>query len=44
MGWWSVVGWSVVGGYNKTHFKVPKTIRLNTAHYFIIKIPHKREL
>ena len=25
-------------------FKVPKTIRLNGAHYFIMKIPNKREL
>ena len=23
---------------------MPKTIRLNTTHYFIIKIPNKREL
>ena len=25
-------------------FKVLKTIRLNTTHYFIMKIPNKREL
>ena len=25
-------------------FKVPKDVRLNTAHFFIIKIPNKREL
>ena len=25
-------------------FKVPKTIRLNTTHYFIMKIPNKKEL
>ena len=25
-------------------FKLPKTIRLNAAHYFIMKIPDKREL
>ena len=25
-------------------FKVPKTIRLNTTHCFIMKIPNKREL
>ena len=25
-------------------FKVPKTIRLNATHYFIMKIPNKREL
>ena len=23
---------------------MPKTVRLNAAHYFIIKIPNKREL
>ena len=27
----------------QSHFKVPKTIRL-TTNYFIMKIPHKREL
>ena len=26
------------------YFKVPKIIRLNATHYFIIKIPNKREL
>ena len=25
-------------------FKVLKTIRVNTAHYFIMRIPNKREL
>ena len=25
-------------------FKVPKTIELNATHYFIMKIPNKREL
>ena len=25
-------------------FKVLKTIRLNSTHYFIMKIPNKREL
>ena len=25
-----------------SYFKVPKTIRLNTVHYFIIKIPNKK--
>ena len=25
-------------------FKVPKTIKLNTTHYFIIKIPNERKL
>ena len=28
---------------SKFHFKVPKTIRLNATHYFIMKIPNKRE-
>ena len=26
------------------YFKLPKTIRLNATHYFIMKIPNKREL
>ena len=26
------------------HIKVPKDVRLNTAHFFITKIPNKREL
>ena len=26
------------------YFREPKTIRLNATHYFIMKIPHKREL
>ena len=26
------------------YFKVPKTIRLNGTHYFIMEIPNKREL
>ena len=25
------------------YFKVPKTIKLNATHYFIMKIPNKRE-
>ena len=28
---------------SQSYFKVPKTIRLNTTHYFIMKIPNKRE-
>ena len=28
----------------QTYFKVPKTIRLNIPHYFIMKMPNKREL
>ena len=28
----------------QSYFKVPKSIRLNATHYFIIKIPDKREL
>ena len=27
-----------------SYFKVPKTIRLNATHYFIMKIPNNREL
>ena len=26
------------------YFKVPKDVRLNTTHFFIAKIPNKREL
>ena len=28
----------------QSYFKVPKTIRLNPAHYFIMKIHNKRKL
>ena len=28
----------------KSYFKVPKDVRLNSTHFFIIKIPGKREL
>ena len=27
-----------------SYFKVPKDVRLNTKHFFIMKIPNKREL
>ena len=27
----------------KSYFKVPKDVRLNSTHSFIIKIPNKRE-
>ena len=27
-----------------SYFKVPKDVRLNTTHFFITKIPNKREL
>ena len=29
---------------SQSYFKVPKTIRLNNAYYFVIKIPTKREI
>ena len=29
---------------SKSYFKVPKVLRLNPTHYFIKKIPKKREL
>ena len=29
---------------SQSYFKVPKTIRPNTTHYFIMEIPNKREL
>ena len=28
----------------QSYFKVPKDVRLNTAHFFIMKIPNRREL
>ena len=31
-------------GLDPTYFKVPKDVRLNSAHFFIMKIPNKREL
>ena len=27
----------------QSYFKVPKDVRLNSAHFFIMKIPNKRE-
>ena len=29
---------------SQSYFKVHKTIRLNTTHYFIMKTPNKREI
>ena len=29
---------------SQSYFKMPKTIRLNTIHYFIMKIPNKKDL
>ena len=28
----------------QSYFKVPKDVRLNTNHFFIVNIPNKREL
>ena len=28
----------------QSYFKVPKDVRLNTAHFFVAKIPNKREI
>ena len=28
----------------KSYFKVPKDVRFNSTHFFIMKIPNKREL
>ena len=28
----------------QSYFKIPKEVRLNTTHFFIMKIPNKREL
>ena len=29
---------------SQSYFKLPETVRLNARHYFIMKIPKKREL
>ena len=29
---------------SQSYFKVPKDVRLDTTHFFIAKIPYKREL
>ena len=29
---------------SQSYFKVPKIIRLNATHYFIMRIPNKKEL
>ena len=28
----------------QSYFKVPRDVRLNTTHFFIIKIPNKRKI
>ena len=28
----------------RSYFKVPKNIRLNAVHYFVIKLPNKKNL
>ena len=28
----------------QSHFKAPKDVRLNSTHFFIMKVPNKREL
>ena len=33
-----------IGFITQSYFKVPKDVRLNSTHFFIIKIPNKREL
>ena len=30
--------------FSQSYFKVPKDVRLNSTHFFIMKIPNKREL
>ena len=29
---------------SQSYFKIPKDVRLNSTHFFIMKIPNKREL
>ena len=33
-----------LGFITQSYFKIPKDVRLNTAHFFIVKISNKREL
>ena len=33
-----------IGFITQSHFKVPKYVRLNSTHFFILKILNKREL
>ena len=33
-----------IGFITQSCFKVPKDVRLNSTHFFIMKIPNKREL
>ena len=35
---------SLIVFITQSYFKVPKDVRLNSTHFFIIKIPNKREL
>ena len=35
---------SIVFFITQSYFKVPKDVRLNSTHFFIMKIPNKREL
>ena len=32
------------GFISQSYFKVPKTVSLNATHYFIMKVPSKKEL
>ena len=36
--------YSMKKAMNQSYFKVPKDVRINTTHFFIMKIPNKREL
>ena len=33
-----------IGFITESYFKVPKDVKLNSTHFFIMKIPNKREL
>ena len=35
---------SSIAFITQSYFKVPKDVRLNSTHFFIMKIPNKREL
>ena len=34
----------ICGKFTQSYFKVPKDVRNNSTHFFIMKIPNKREL
>ena len=37
-------GRKLIAFITQSYFKVPKDVRLNSTHFFIMKIPNRREL